>query len=474
MAEFLNPILNGDYADPSILRHGRDYYLTCSSAYKFEPALKILHSTDLVHWKTLCSALKKSSGIAAPELAYVNDTYYIYYPADGTNYVVTAKDPAGPWSEPIDLHIARIDPGHVVGPDGTRYLYLDDGWAVRLAPDGLSVEEDLGRLYEGWDYPAEYHTEGKFLESPKLCRRGDYYYLVCAEGGTAGPASAHMCIVARSKSPLGPWENMPSNPLIHTWSRKEKWWCKGHGTLFEAADGRWYIIYHAYEKGYLNHGRKTLMQPIEWTDDGWPYVPEAFPADQPQIYEPAESSETDDFCDDFANGAVRPYWSFFEEYDPGRLSAAQDGGLRVKCKGDSIENCSPMVIPNGYRSYTVEVDITLEGNAQGGLTLFYDEEHYCGIGLGSSGIQLYKYGRPYVRIPTTFRQMTLKLTNEEHEVSYAYRTKGSEWQLIDFCCEVSGINHNTLNGYLSLRPGLFACGNGTVCFKNFRYEPLLS
>lgn len=79
-----------------------------------------------------------------------------------------------------------------------------------------------------------------------------------------------MCVVARSKSALGPWENSPYNPLVHTYSADEEWWSKGHGTIFDDADGNWYIAYHSYRNGYHTLGRTTIIESIQWTEDGWP------------------------------------------------------------------------------------------------------------------------------------------------------------------------------------------------------------
>jgi hypothetical protein len=100
---------------------------------------------------------------------------------------------------------------------------------------------------------------------------------VSAQGGTAGPSTSHMIVVARAKSPAGPWENMPSNPLLRTRDRAERWWSQGHGTILEAADGTWWVVYHAFENGYRTLGRQTLLMPIEWTADGTGlYVHEPF------------------------------------------------------------------------------------------------------------------------------------------------------------------------------------------------------
>lgn len=108
-----------------------------------------------------------------------------------------------------------------------------------------------------------------FLEGPKLLHKDGYYYMVSAEGGTAGPATSHMVVVARSKSVFGPWENSPYNPLVHTYSASDPWWSKGHGTLIDDAEGNWWVVYHAYAQGYHTLGRQTLIDPVEWTADGW-------------------------------------------------------------------------------------------------------------------------------------------------------------------------------------------------------------
>ena len=129
------PLLTGDYPDPTILRDGNDYYMT-HSPFVYMPGFLIWHSTDLLHWQPIGRALPETGGdLWAADLVKHCEKYYIYYPANGTNYVIWATDIRGPWSQPIDLHIAGIDPGHVVGPDGTRWLHTSGGYVVQLAAD---------------------------------------------------------------------------------------------------------------------------------------------------------------------------------------------------------------------------------------------------------------------------------------------------------------------------------------------------
>ena len=262
-------ILPGDYPDPSIMRDGKDYYMTHSPFY-YAPGFLIWHSQDLMNWEPLCRVMPQYEGSAmAPDLLKYKDTYYIYYPAAGTNWVMWAKNIRGPWSRPVDLKVGGIDPGHVVDKEGNRYLYLDKGEMIRLTEDGLATVGEKKKVYDGWKYPDHWDTECMCLESPKLNEHNGYYYLTSAQGGTAGPATSHMVVSARSKSVTGPWENSPYNPIVHTYSVTDSWWSKGHGTLIDDVNGNWWIVYHAYANGYHTLGRSTLIEPVEWTEDGW-------------------------------------------------------------------------------------------------------------------------------------------------------------------------------------------------------------
>ncbi len=199
-----------------------------------------------MNWNPVTNALYKYVGsVWAPDLVKHKNKYYIYFPANGTNYVVTADSINGKWSNPVDLKIANIDPGHVVDENGKRYLFFSSGGFVPLSDDGLSVVGDFKSSYGGWPIPREWSIECFCMEGPKLVKRGDYYFLTVAEGGTAGPATGHMVISARSKSLFGPWENSPYNPIFRTTKNSERWWSKGHGTLLEDAKGKWWMVFHA-------------------------------------------------------------------------------------------------------------------------------------------------------------------------------------------------------------------------------------
>ena len=358
VATFSNPLFAGESADPTILRVGEDFYITHTS-YRYAPGLRVWHSRDLVNWMPLSYALKHAVGeVYAPDLAEHDGRYFIYYPADGNIFVVHADHPSGPWSEPIDLKIKNIDPGHVVGPDGARYLYSSGGHVIGLRPDGLATVGESSKVYDGWSFPKDWQTEGTWLESPKLTRRGDYYYLICAEGGTAGPPTSHMAVVARSRSPLGPWENSPFNPLIHTYSADEEWWSVGHGSLVSTPDERWYFVYHGYRKDFSTLGRQTLMEPVEWTADGWPRAPlgtlRAAPMPAPMGI---GQRPMIDLSDPFTGPVLQATWAAWNETDLGRFRTG-GGSLTIQAKGNAPGESSPLTVTARDEAYEVQVAVT--------------------------------------------------------------------------------------------------------------------
>ncbi|HOX87770.1 MAG TPA: family 43 glycosylhydrolase [bacterium] len=470
---YSNPIFAGDYPDPSILREGNDYYLVHSS-FEYYPGLLIWHSQDLINWSPLVNALHKYVGsVWAPDLVKHNGKYYIYFPANNTNYVITADDISGPWSDPINLKVGNIDPGHVADEEGRRYLYFSSGGYVRLAEDGLSVVGELQHCYDGWPIPREWSIECFCMEGPKLVKHGRYYYLTVAEGGTAGPATGHMIISARSQSPLGPWENSPFNPILRTNSPAEKWWSVGHGTPFADARGDWWMIFHGYENGHHNMGRQTLLMPVEWTEDDWYRIPAGARVDEP-VQRPALEPSSSGFVlsDRFDGSSLKPHWKFYAEYDTSRFHL-QENSLIIQAKGNSVAECSPLLCIPADHSWIARVELFMEGDATGGLVLFYNERAYSGILADRENILANLRGWQFPTEKNVIQgHVFLQLINRKNLVDQYYSHDGSTWTKIESSIEVSALHHNVLGGFQSLRIGLCAVGNGKVRFKNFSYEPL--
>jgi xylan 1,4-beta-xylosidase len=480
---YVNPIISGDHPDPTILKDGKDYYMTFSSFYSY-PGIVIWHSTDLVNWRPVGPALTKPLGtIWALDLVKHNGRYFVYIPAapDGSEwsiYAIWADNIEGPWSDPVDLKIKGcIDPGHIVGEDGKRYLFVNGIRKIRLTDDGLATDGQLEHAYAPWRYPEEWVVENFAPEGPKLLRHGEWFYLITAVGGTSGPPTGHMVIAARSKSVHGPWEHCPRNPLVRTLSEDEPWWSKGHATLVEGPAGDWWMVYHGYENGYRTLGRQTLLEPIEWTADGWfrakgGDLSKPLPKPKGGVAGPSGFA----LSDDFSKNRFGVQWAFHDP-KPDEMKRVRYGGnaLALLGKGSSPADCSPLTCGVGDRSYEVEVTLDLADGGEGGLLLFYNEKAFVGIGLGSDGIRTFQSAQEqgWMRQPWQGSRIRIRMTNERHIVTFRYSSdEGKTWRLHGLRMEVSGIHQNVFGGFLSLKVGLYSAGAGTARFSRFSYKAL--
>lgn len=472
---YMNPILNGDYPDPAVFRDGDDYYL-CVSTAVYLPGLTIFHSKDLVNWQILCSPLKNLVGsknaVWAPDILKYRDKYYIYFCSGGTNYVMWSDKIDEGWSEPIDLKVGRIDPGHVVDENGKRFLLLSGNHIAELSDDGLSVVSEPRQLFKAPPLPEEWETEGEYPEAPNIFKRNCYYYLTYADGGTAGPATSHMIMSARAGSLNGPWEMSPYNPVVHTYSRSEKWISKGHGHFVEDTEGNWWVIYHAYENGYESHGRKLLLSPVEFTEDGWFKVIKK--ADAACLKPSGKALEPQlSLSDTFGNAGLNPKWQVFGECLPDKYTQLSDE-LIVTANGTKVGDCNPLTFITGDHSYEISVKLTPDDvRAKAGLILQYNQNIFNGIAIEEGRPVLYRLGRALWRgdkLDAT--EFWLKMVNNDQYLSCYYSIDGASFTKVSQVINLIPQNNNAYGGFLSLRPGLFAFGEGTVHFSNLCYKGL--
>lgn len=477
---FLNPILAGDHPDPSILKDGADYWMTFSTFDSY-PGLVIWHSRDLVNWTPRVATLHRNVGaVWAPELIRHGGRYYIYFPARTpayrSNYVIWADSIDGPWSDPVDLGLPdHIDPGHAVGEDGTRWLFLSGGDRIRLSDDGLSTVGAVEHVYDPWRYPPDWTVEGFSPEGPKITRHGDWFYMITAVGGTAGPPTGHMVIAARSRSIHGPWEHHPGNPLVRTADMAEKWWSRGHATLVEGPGGDWWSVYHGYENGFWTLGRQALLDPVEWTGDGWFRMTGgdlSRPLPAPRGGTPGPHGLA--LSDDFTAPRLGERWNFFRPApdEAGRLRVA-DGALRLQARGTAPKDSSPLLLIAGDPAYSFQAEIEIEAGGTAGLLLFYDDMLYAGLGFDEARFVTHQYGLERGRPANPHgRRLWMRVTNDRHIVTFHLSPDGQSWTRFDRGMEVSGYHHNVRGGFLMLRPGIYSAGKGTAVFRHFSFRAL--
>lgn len=287
-----NPIMPGFYPDPSIVAVGEDYYLV-NSTFAYFPGLPVLHSRDLVHWEQIGNVMDRESqlplshaghsqGLFAPTIRYHEGTFYVICTnvSYGGNYVVTAENPEGPWSEPHYLEGADgIDPSlffdtdgkcYYIGthpnPEGCRY---DGDWYIWVQELDLDSWKLVGEHKNVWNGAMR---GVHWPEGPHLYKKGEYYYILHAEGGT-GPE--HAVSVCRSRDIWGPYENCFCNPILTHRHLGQAYPVKyvGHADLVETPAGEWYMTMLAVRplEGYTTMGRETFLAKVTWEND-WPVV----------------------------------------------------------------------------------------------------------------------------------------------------------------------------------------------------------
>ena len=342
--QYRNPILSGYYPDPSVLRVADDYYLINSSFTNF-PGLPLFHSRDLATWTQVANVisrpsqanfegLRSSRGIYAPDISFDKGVFYVVTTCVdcGGNMVMTATRPEGPWSEPVKLAFGGIDPSLFWDADGKVYLVGNDApaekprydghraiWVQEFDPGALAVKGGRTLLVNGG---VDISTKPIWIEGPHIFRRGSYYYLIAAEGGTG---DNHSQVVLRSTSVRGPFTPYPNNPILSQRkldpARPNPVTSAGHAKFVQTPGGQWWATFLAtrpYQDGMYNIGRETFLLPVTWKDD-WPLVLEdgkaiPFVADRPVL--PAQARPQLPLSGDFG---------YADEFDGARLADAWIG-----------------------------------------------------------------------------------------------------------------------------------------------------
>ena len=478
---YLNPVLAGDRPDPTLLQVGEDYYCTHSS-FEALPGLLIWHSRDLVNWRPLVNALQQSVGsVWAPELVRHGGRYFIYLPVKAQHndiLVIHAERIEGPWSAPLALGLPRhIDPGHAVGEDGRRYLFLSGGDRVRLSDDGLRLEGPVEHVFDGWRYPEDWVVESYSQEGPKILRHGGWFHMLLAIGGTAGPPTGHMVVAARSRSIHGPWEHAPHNPLLRTRSPRERWWSRGHGSLVRGPHGDWWLAYHGYEHGFHTLGRQMLLAPARFAADGWFHVEADDGAALPMPARERAVAHGQTLSDDFQAPRLQPQWAFLAG-GPGQLERVQvgAGALRLQASGSGPADSPPLGFIQGDPAFELEFGLDFDEGVQAGVLLFYSPRLYAGLGVNARALRLHRYGLDQRALPKPAgmaRRLQLRLRCVRHVLTLFSRIDDRQpWVKFPVQMDVSGYHHNVAGGFMSLRPALYAAGAGEARFSDLRYRAL--
>ena len=308
-----NPILSGFYPDPSICRAGEDYYIV-NSSFVYAPGVPIFHSRDLAHWEQIGNILDRpeqlpvkgseiSQGIYAPTIRFHDGLFYMITTnvSYGGNFIVTAKDPAGPWSDPYYLgeDAPGIDPSLFFDDDGKCYYC-----GTRPNPEGVRYNGDWEIWVQELDF-RQMKLVGESMaiwkgavkgviwpEGPHLYKIDGYYYLMTAEGGTG---YHHAVTVARSRNIDGPYEVAPNTPMLTSrYFPTHELQKAGHGSLVETPDHQWYLAHLCSrpvgQERRCILGRETAIQKVKWVED-WPVLEDGTCLPQMEVAAPMAGNQ---------------------------------------------------------------------------------------------------------------------------------------------------------------------------------------
>ena len=425
-----NPILPGFHSDPCLCRRGDDYYLACSS-FEWFPGVPVYHSKDLVHWELYTHLLNdadalelrglpSAKGIWAPCLTWceADSLFYLAYGImrsmnarffDIDNYLITAPEITGPWSEPVYLHSAGFDASVFHDDDGSKWIVSLE-WETRdgyRKPGGICLVRYSPEMKTVTGYPQRISmgsTMRGCLEAPHLYKRNGYYYLMCAEGGTG---YYHSVTMARSKTIFGPYEPDPANPILtsvpenhdesaDTDHLKPRYYNPdaplqkaGHGSIAETPDGIPFMAFHCARPFVpelcCTLGREAGLQRMEWTADGWLRMAgggNLVRLESEDAGLPAFQAAGLPARDDFNEAALAPGW-YAPRTDPKTFAdlTACPGWVRIRGQQSlsSTDRVSLLarVLTDIHTEVTVKMNFDPEVyQHSAGLVFFYDGMNY--------------------------------------------------------------------------------------------------
>ena len=514
---FKNPILAGGYPDPSICKVGDTFYLV-NSSFEYYPGLPIHKSTDLINWELIGHGLHRESqasstvnlvdvqsngGIHAPTIRYNKGVYYIistnvYYDAeinktDMVNFIITANNPAGPWSDPIHIEGA---PG--IDPD----LFFDDNgrvWYVgNQAPENPSFDGE-GEIWlqeldlNEYSLIGERHLlwrgacGGVWAEGPHMYKKDGKYYLIIAEGGTS---FNHAVMVAMSEKIEGPYISNPRNPILTSRHLSYDNWVNstGHGDIVELDDGRYYMVIlgirNEINRG-SNMGRETFIAPLSWerepfewkeNKDLWPVVSPIsgkVEKENEVIFTNSTQINSYNFRDDFNSKTLGLKWNFRRLPLENIYSLdKREGFLRIFSNQNIIKERHRAALM-GFKQnqtkfeYFTSMNFNPENNkSEAGISIFQKDDNYLNFTVvkkdGNFFIKVNAYNNnKLIRkdeqlIPDYKGKIKLKISSEEGEYKLFYSTRGFRYRLFD------KLKNDILlsKGYTGAHIGLYITSNG--------------
>ncbi|PAP75023.1 glycoside hydrolase family 43 protein [Rubrivirga marina] len=504
--QFTNPVLAGYYPDPSIEQVGDDYYLV-NSSFAHTPGIPIWHSRDLVNWTQIGHALTRpaqtpfedigiSRGIFAPTIRYHDGTYYIIttWIDSGGNAIITAEDPAGPWSDPIWLDFGGIDPDFFVDDDGRAYVVNNDApigeplysghralWIQELDLETMAMVGPRELIVNGG---VDITEQPVWIEGPHIYKKDGMYYLVCAEGGTS---VNHSVVVFRAETVWGPWEPWDQNPILtqrhlDDEARDFPITSVGHADFVQTPGGDWWAVFlgtRPYRGNEYNTNRETFLLPVDWPEGGWPMIidPDTraevpYIVDRPDLPEgdaPYPTSGNFTITDDFEDG-LDIYWTSLRSssYDWRRLD---DGALVLDAQPVGLwEMGVSSFVGRRQQHLTMSAETTVSFDPQtaserAGLAAFQQDEAHLLLSVGlRGGERVVEVERRFQGEATTLASaalpgvgpVRLRVEADGPDYAFSYAVADGGWQPLAADVDGSILSTQRAGGFVGVLLGMYA------------------
>lgn len=490
--KYTNPVIKGFYPDPSVCFAEGKFYMVCSS-FQYFPGVPLFESDDLVNWtqighvltrkdQVMLEKINSSGGVFAPTIRYNGGRFYMVTTNDTThqNFYVYTDDIHGEWSDPVYVDQGGIDPS-LFFENGRCYFMSngsDDegrGGVVQCEID-IETGEKLSPSRCIWQ-----GSGGRYLESPHLYKIGDYYYLMAAEGGTE---YGHMITYARGKSVWGEFEGYPGNPVL-TNRNKAPYIIQGigHGDLIRDKNGGWHILCLGFRQihiwqPYHNLGREVFLIPVRFSEDGWFTAGKDGTADE--VYElEGDLVQHEKKLYTFENTESSVDWCFIRHPETENYLLERN---MYTLKGSEVtldDTDSPTFIGIRQRDFNFElsVDVTTHG-CEGGVTMYMCEtEHYeaavrksesesgfeavCRLNIGT-------IRHLQAAVPVSSDKVSLIVRGSNY--CYNFYVKDGDNETYLGSGSTKYLSSEVAGGFTGVVMGLYAIGEGSAVFENFRCE----
>ena len=485
--KYTNPVLKGFYPDPSVCYANGMYYMVCSS-FQYFPGVPLFESRDLVNWvqighvltrksQVMLEGIESSGGVFAATIRYHGGRFYVTTTNNTTqqNFYVWTDDIRGEWSEPVYVEQDGIDPSFYF-EDGKTY-FMSTGWDDFGVSGIIQSEIDLetGRkltpsrsIWKG--------TGGRYVEGPHLYKIGEWYYLFASEGGTE---YGHMITLCRGRSPWGPFENCPHNPIL-TNRNKAPYLIQaiGHGDLVKGTDGNWYMVSLGFRQIHqwltFHHlGREVFLTPVQETADGWFTCGRDGTTDFD--YEvPIDSEQREKKLWTFENTDWDVDWCYLRHPHLENYALEAD---RAVLRGTEVtldEKASPTFLGLRQRDFCGELKCRVKADGgEAGLTLYMWEEGHYDFGIRKTGggweafvrLRIGDVSHIQAAVPLEGGEAALTVRMDAQRYHFALTTEAGETPLCS--AQTRYLSTEVATGFTGVLMGIYAQGENQAEFTDF-------